>query len=312
MQVEVGGARARPSLRRHCSTGEKAVAIENSDKRQLRFLEELASLLQPQTTSLEAEGRETSLPSPVQTGVASGRLESCGLDPELVADAREFLNSAELLLVSQRKRTPQTEPLDRKKTHPPAGLGEREKSTTKKKVQQKQSSRRHSSTGSERGGSLSSCWLKESEEKDIREWLKRKERESDSKRLAARRERGREKTRREEKARERKERETRANEAYTQWQSRKSSEESEKRAARRARDKQVQLSKDTQRPSTSQSRTGGGGGGGTPAGRARSGLATTRVARQSTTTAAVNEPQLAMGQRQEKKNVTTKRSSSVK
>ena len=235
----------------HRGSKRGAVAIEGGvETNQLQFLEELASLLQPQT-SLEAEakdGRETSTSLGSRTRpipVASRDVDSSELATEQqTADAREYLNNAELLLVSQRNKNPRSRNIivKKKASSPDRESGEREKLLTskKKKAERKQSSYRQSLARGEAGRSQSCCWLKESKEKEVREWLKRKERESASKRLVESRERQQERKKHGERARERQEREAQAKEAYQQWQNRKASEERLKREAREARDKQVQ------------------------------------------------------------------------
>ena len=271
----VGGARLHAQLA--CSARErmfrstskargKAHKAARSGAEQLPFLEELASLLQPESPRLlrgPGEIRSPFAPAKTKPGRGSRsktnrpharttavrreepskKTSRCtpDLPPDACLDPREFLNSAELLFLSQRtscaaalekRRAPLTV------THKRGTAV----SETVKKQRGKESSTSHSlsqrqrspsrESARRRSASLSSCWLKESEEKDVQAWLRRKEREITSRRRTEKRERRQEKRKREERARERGEREQQAKMAYQQWKERKASEDRERRRAR--------------------------------------------------------------------------------
>lgn len=204
---------------------------------QLRFLEELASLLRPETPLKRQKMR----PAPPAKHTRSeksreirrktnGRTGSG--DSDVSIDPRDFLNSAELALLHQRKRTPHTKKLE---TEPPP-LPETDKGGRSTPGQRKRDSHAHSldqpsssRKTRNRSTSLSGYWLRESREPDIQHWLRQKEREGAARRLAEKRERRQEKKKREEKARLQQEREQLAKVAYQQWKERKKSEEKAKK-----------------------------------------------------------------------------------
>ena len=222
----------------------QSVSAANGGTEQLQFLEELACLLRPESALQRPKTRPT--PPAKQTisekkstrrGIGRKTNDRTGGETQCSdvilspIDPRDFLNSAELALLEQRKRNPNTKRLE---THLPSlpeegrsakAAEQRKKDSHSLSLDQPSSSRRIRS----RSTSLSSYWLKESREPDVQNWLRRKEHETASRRLAEKRERRREKRKAEEKARLQQEREQLAKVAYQQWKERKNSEEKAKK-----------------------------------------------------------------------------------
>lgn len=211
---------------------------------QLQFLEELASLLRPEPplqkpkTGPVPPAKQTRSEKSTRRAIGrktNGRTSSgetpCSNVMLSSIDPRDFLNSAEIALLEQRKSNTHTKRLE---TDPrPLNKGgrsakaaeQRNKDSHSHSLDQPSSSRRIRS----RSTSLSGYWLKESGEPDVQNWLRRKEREGAARRLAEKRERRREKKKTEEKARLQQEREQLAKVAYQQWKEKKNSEEKAKK-----------------------------------------------------------------------------------
>ena len=227
---------------------------------QLRFLEELSSLLRPEPRPERAERGPPIPPAgqlartrPARASVGRGacpagreRRTSGTISSSDLPDPRDYLNSAELLLLTQRKTTPHAA-AQRRKPVPLSEADKREKSAVETKRRGRDASRSLSLAQPSlprtrrRSGSLSNCWLKETKEKNVREWLRKKESESASRKLAENRERRQEKRKREEKVRQQAEREQLAMAAYQQWKQRKTAEDKVRGKVKNARDKQVQI-----------------------------------------------------------------------
>lgn len=169
----------------------------------LEFLNNLVSLLHPHTLQ--------------EQGPLLHPTKHCSTAADDVDDASQYLNSAELLLLKQRKQLT-CSPDHRDKTcNPSAGKNKKYISASSSCTRQtkKASSDTHSRSR-DKGLTSNYCWLKESKEKDIYDWLSKKEKESTSRRLEKRREKRLEKRRKEERVREKQEREVLAKEAYDQ------------------------------------------------------------------------------------------------
>lgn len=223
--------------------------MSTSGTEQLLFLEELASLLRPDPPLQRVKTRLVPPAERIRSNKKSGcrgktggrrsragsRERRCSHDVASSSiDARDFLNSAELVLLDQRKKM-ETQPTP---------VHERGKSEMTVKERKRRSKVSHSIDQSSSSGWMRGCspsqnsyWLKESEEAGIQKWLRRKERESAAQRLAEKKERRQEKRKIEEKARLQQEREQLAKLAYQQWKDRKMSEEK----ARKTRNKRTNL-----------------------------------------------------------------------
>ena len=120
-------------------------------------------------------------------------------------DPREFLNPAELLLVSERSAA---------------------RPASRRRASLTDSSHQAPYRGTEREGRgpPSRCWLRESEEDEVREWLRRKDREFLLKKRAEKRTRKREIKEKDKERERQEERDRQAKDAYQQWLQRKKRE----------------------------------------------------------------------------------------
>ena len=215
-----------------------------SGSEQLQFLEELASLLQPEPPPQgrpSGGGQSRGAPTPpvdTETARTSGRDEKDGASSTDLLDPREYLNSAELMLLSLMKTLGREQTRLAERT--PLVTVERKKRRTASltgSVDQQPPPRGEGSASPSRVGG--GCWLKESEMAEVRDWLRMKDRETILKMRAVSRERRRARREREEKDKQQVEREKQAKVAYQRWLQRKASEEIARKKVRIRRDDNV-------------------------------------------------------------------------